>query len=147
MKFSDDFENCAEGDVIYRQGEEVENYRSCHSCYCNNATITCQKIKCSPPIEGCQPIIPEGHCCPVSYKCGNYKTYFTNTEMYRWSFGRFVDNHLLVFRYLHTRHLLNMMQSFIYSIRLTLNVHSIRNVTVILTILCRNTLLTPLFSW
>ncbi|KAG8189669.1 hypothetical protein JTE90_022484 [Oedothorax gibbosus] len=66
---SDNFADCTEDDVVYKHGEEVEKYRTCHSCYCNNASISCEEIKCSPPIPGCQPIIPEGHCCPVSYKC------------------------------------------------------------------------------
>ncbi|KAF8785226.1 hypothetical protein HNY73_010798 [Argiope bruennichi] len=77
-KFSGDYGTCIVDGLIYNQGQVVPNYRLCHNCYCSDGATICDKIKCAPALAGCQPIIPEGHCCPVSYKCdfqadtGNY---------------------------------------------------------------------------
>ncbi|KFM56948.1 Kielin/chordin-like protein, partial [Stegodyphus mimosarum] len=60
---------CSVDGQVYNQGEIVPDYRSCHSCYCSDSSVVCERITCSSPIAGCQPIIPEGHCCPVSYRC------------------------------------------------------------------------------
>ncbi|GIX97964.1 uncharacterized protein CEXT_750861 [Caerostris extrusa] len=69
-QYSDNQSTCFLAGVEYHQGQVIPDYRSCHNCYCSSGSIICDKIKCSPALAGCQPIIPEGHCCPVSYKCG-----------------------------------------------------------------------------
>lgn len=63
---------CREGTTLYRLGEQMSSNRSCHNCYCSYGGIKkCKKIQCSPDMPGCIPVTPEGHCCPVEYKCNN----------------------------------------------------------------------------
>ncbi|GFS57912.1 uncharacterized protein NPIL_577841 [Nephila pilipes] len=72
-KFSDDYGTCILDGIVYRHGEVVPDYRKCQNCYCSEGSIICDKIKCAPALAGCLPIIPEDHCCPVSYKCDYHK--------------------------------------------------------------------------
>ncbi|GFQ77410.1 VWFC domain-containing protein [Trichonephila clavata] len=72
-KYSGDHGNCILDGTVYLQGEVVPEYRKCHNCFCSQGSIICDKIKCSPSIAGCLPVIPEDHCCPVSYKCDYHK--------------------------------------------------------------------------
>lgn len=64
---------CRVSGIIYKLGDHVPNDVPCQNCYCSYGGIKrCKKIHCSPIMEGCIPIIPEGHCCPVEYKCCEY---------------------------------------------------------------------------
>lgn len=66
------FSGCREGLNIYRLGEQMSSNKTCHNCYCSYGGVKkCKRIHCSPVMAGCTPITPEGHCCPVEYKCGN----------------------------------------------------------------------------
>lgn len=64
------FSVCLVNGVIYQIGDLIPSDETCSNCYCSLGGIKkCKKIQCSPVMEGCRPIVPEGHCCPVEYKC------------------------------------------------------------------------------
>ncbi|CAL1281648.1 unnamed protein product [Larinioides sclopetarius] len=88
-KFSGDYGTCIVDGLVYNQGQVVPDYRLCHNCYCSDGSIVCDKIKCAPALAGCQPIIPEGHCCPISYKCD----YHEDTGNYNVKIAKLNDSH------------------------------------------------------
>ncbi|KAK7086568.1 hypothetical protein SK128_017437 [Halocaridina rubra] len=52
----------AEGTLVEGAGGE------CQKCYCLNGVVNCTTV-CAPAVEGCEPVMQEGHCCPVKYNC------------------------------------------------------------------------------
>ena len=54
----------------YSIGDPIPSDEDCKQCYCGEGgQKICQKISCVQPMAGCVPVIPEGHCCPIEYKC------------------------------------------------------------------------------
>lgn len=47
---------------------------NCRHCFCAvDGNRICNAIHCSLQLDHhCTPVIPEGHCCPIEYKCGKY---------------------------------------------------------------------------
>lgn len=41
----------------------------CQTCFCMGGVVHCRPLACDRPIEGCTPIIEDGHCCPDRYEC------------------------------------------------------------------------------
>jgi hypothetical protein len=77
---------CKESGKFYRLGEQMSSNKSCHNCYCGNGGIKkCKKIQCSPAMQGCTPVLPEGHCCPVEYKCSEYSIDSHIGEKVQWN--------------------------------------------------------------
>ncbi|KAJ6216132.1 hypothetical protein RDWZM_007289 [Blomia tropicalis] len=69
--------DCVFDDVAYSTGDAMPSDGNCSQCYCSgNGTRVCGRIKCS--LNGahhCTPIIPDGHCCPIEYKCDSEKIF------------------------------------------------------------------------
>ncbi|XP_074601380.1 uncharacterized protein LOC141855302 isoform X2 [Brevipalpus obovatus] len=61
---------CRINGILYQLGEQIPSDIVCQNCYCSLGGVKrCKQITCSPIMEGCMPVIPDGHCCPVEYKC------------------------------------------------------------------------------
>lgn len=41
----------------------------CQTCFCMGGVVHCRPLACDRPIEGCRPVIEDGHCCPDRYEC------------------------------------------------------------------------------
>ncbi|XP_076346183.1 uncharacterized protein LOC143244773 [Tachypleus tridentatus] len=62
-------EVCELDNKIYSLGDAVPSTATCQNCYCSHHGVTCRPIECSPEMEGCVPVVPTGHCCPLEYVC------------------------------------------------------------------------------
>ncbi|XP_054709394.1 uncharacterized protein LOC129219099 [Uloborus diversus] len=60
---------CVVDPMIFNIGDNVPNFLACQNCYCTESGVVCKVIECSNKLNGCEPIIPSDHCCPVSYRC------------------------------------------------------------------------------
>ncbi|XP_035708443.1 mucin-17 isoform X2 [Folsomia candida] len=67
-----------EGDPILPMQLAIEHYNNslgpgsssrCQTCFCMGGVVHCRRLACDRPIEGCRPIIEDGHCCPDRYEC------------------------------------------------------------------------------
>ncbi|XP_071518964.1 uncharacterized protein [Panulirus ornatus] len=68
-------EECEVEGKIYEEGSQVEGVgTACQTCFCLQGKVTCRKLACADPIDGCTPIMQEGQCCPVMYDCGGEVT-------------------------------------------------------------------------
>lgn len=57
---------------MYEEGEmvrDIEWKAACDNCFCAMGAIRCVPLACAPPLQGCSPIVREGHCCPSTYNC------------------------------------------------------------------------------
>ncbi|XP_067136824.1 kielin/chordin-like protein [Centruroides vittatus] len=79
---------CTIDDFTYSIGDAVPSTGHCQTCYCSREGIKCSPLQCSPIMDGCVPIIPEGHCCPVEYNC-NFTQYPSKhtTNIFGWGAG------------------------------------------------------------
>ena len=67
---------CREKGSQFRLGEKMTSNKTCQNCYCSYGGVKkCRQIQCSPPISGCTPITPPGHCCPTEYKCSECQVF------------------------------------------------------------------------
>lgn len=41
----------------------------CQTCFCMGGVVHCRPLECDQPIDGCEPIKEDGHCCPDRYDC------------------------------------------------------------------------------
>lgn len=60
------------GSRMYEEGEmvrDIEWKAACDNCFCAMGAIRCVPLACAPPLQGCSPIVREGHCCPSTYNC------------------------------------------------------------------------------
>lgn len=48
---------------------DIEWKAACDNCFCAMGAIRCVPLACAPPLQGCSPIVREGHCCPSTYNC------------------------------------------------------------------------------
>ncbi|XP_043273400.1 uncharacterized protein [Venturia canescens] len=48
---------------------DIEWKGTCDNCFCAMGGIRCVPLSCAPPLQGCTPIVREGHCCPSTYNC------------------------------------------------------------------------------
>lgn len=58
--------------ISYPLGDGMPSDVDCTTCFCAaNGTRKCKRIECSLPLfeHNCLPITPEGHCCPLEFKC------------------------------------------------------------------------------
>ncbi|KOX68509.1 Extracellular matrix protein FRAS1 [Melipona quadrifasciata] len=63
---------CRVGSRIYEEGEmvrDIEWKAACDNCFCAMGAVRCVPLACAPPLQGCSPIVREGHCCPSTYNC------------------------------------------------------------------------------
>ncbi|XP_076287097.1 uncharacterized protein LOC143212319 [Lasioglossum baleicum] len=63
---------CRVGSRVYEEGEMVRNLEwkaACDNCFCAMGAVRCVPLACAPPLQGCSPIVREGHCCPSTYNC------------------------------------------------------------------------------
>lgn len=63
---------CRVGSRMYEEGEmvrDIEWKAACDNCFCAMGAIRCVPLACAPPLQGCSPIVREGHCCPSTYNC------------------------------------------------------------------------------
>lgn len=66
---------CLESGTQYKLGEQMSSNKTCQNCYCSYGGVKkCRRIQCSPVMDGCQPITPDGFCCPTEYKCNSQYT-------------------------------------------------------------------------
>ena len=66
------FTGCRVGSRIYEEGEmvrDIEWKAACDNCFCAMGAVRCVPLACAPPLQGCSPIVREGHCCPSTYNC------------------------------------------------------------------------------
>ncbi|XP_076756145.1 uncharacterized protein LOC143426511 [Xylocopa sonorina] len=63
---------CRVGSRVYEEGEmvrDIEWKAACDNCFCAMGAVRCVPLACAPPLQGCSPIVREGHCCPSTYNC------------------------------------------------------------------------------
>ncbi|XP_014224299.1 mucin-5AC-like isoform X2 [Trichogramma pretiosum] len=63
---------CRKGQRVYQEGEMVRDIpwkAACDNCFCAMGAIRCVPLACAPPLQGCQPIVRPGQCCPSTYNC------------------------------------------------------------------------------
>ncbi|XP_012144607.2 uncharacterized protein LOC100881394 [Megachile rotundata] len=63
---------CRVGSKVYEEGEmvrDIEWKAACDNCFCAMGAVRCVPLACAPPLQGCSPIVREGHCCPSTYNC------------------------------------------------------------------------------
>ncbi|XP_034181960.2 uncharacterized protein LOC117605124 [Osmia lignaria lignaria] len=63
---------CRIGLKMYEEGEmvrDIEWKAACDNCFCAMGAVRCVPLACAPPLQGCSPIVREGHCCPSTYNC------------------------------------------------------------------------------
>lgn len=62
---------CLENGRQYAIGEQIPTIENCKHCYCGPEGLKeCKMIECSLKIShNCEPVIPQGHCCPIRYEC------------------------------------------------------------------------------
>lgn len=60
------------GSRVYEEGEmvrDIEWKAACDNCFCAMGAVRCVPLACAPPLQGCSPIVRQGHCCPSTYNC------------------------------------------------------------------------------
>ncbi|XP_075745681.1 uncharacterized protein LOC119161423 isoform X2 [Rhipicephalus microplus] len=62
-------QGCWKKGKLYRVGEPIPGTKDCETCFCSPRGPLCQRIECPPVALDCEPIIPQGHCCPTEYIC------------------------------------------------------------------------------
>ncbi|XP_053987607.1 uncharacterized protein LOC128880998 [Hylaeus volcanicus] len=63
---------CRVGSRVYEEGEmvrDIEWKAACDNCFCAMGAVRCVPLACAPPLQGCTPIVRDGHCCPSTYNC------------------------------------------------------------------------------
>ncbi|XP_076626581.1 uncharacterized protein LOC143344422 [Colletes latitarsis] len=63
---------CRVGSRVYEEGEmvrDIEWKAACDNCFCAMGAVRCVPLACAPPLQGCSPIVRDGHCCPSTYNC------------------------------------------------------------------------------
>ncbi|XP_076653484.1 uncharacterized protein LOC143359445 [Halictus rubicundus] len=63
---------CRVDSRVYEEGEmvrDIEWKAACDNCFCAMGAVRCVPLACAPPLQGCSPIVREGHCCPSTYNC------------------------------------------------------------------------------
>ncbi|XP_076182997.1 uncharacterized protein LOC143154862 [Ptiloglossa arizonensis] len=63
---------CRVGSRVYDEGEmvrDIEWKAACDNCFCAMGAVRCVPLACAPPLQGCSPIVRDGHCCPSTYNC------------------------------------------------------------------------------
>ncbi|KAH8042253.1 hypothetical protein HPB51_021337 [Rhipicephalus microplus] len=63
--------SCWKKGKLYRVGELIHGTKDCMTCFCSPRGPLCQRIECPPVTLNCEPVIPQGHCCPTEYICNN----------------------------------------------------------------------------
>ncbi|XP_015431468.1 PREDICTED: uncharacterized protein LOC107187809 [Dufourea novaeangliae] len=48
---------------------DIEWKAACDNCFCAMGAVRCVPLACAPPLQGCSPIVRDGHCCPSTYNC------------------------------------------------------------------------------
>ncbi|XP_049271150.1 uncharacterized protein LOC119391204 [Rhipicephalus sanguineus] len=62
-------QGCWKKGKLYRVGESIPGTKDCETCFCSPRGPLCQRIECPPVALDCEPVIPQGHCCPTEYIC------------------------------------------------------------------------------
>ncbi|KAH6933556.1 hypothetical protein HPB50_016279 [Hyalomma asiaticum] len=62
-------QGCWKKGKLYRVGESIPGTKDCETCFCSPRGPLCQRIECPPVALDCDPVIPQGHCCPTEYIC------------------------------------------------------------------------------
>ncbi|XP_033225792.1 uncharacterized protein LOC117178474 [Belonocnema kinseyi] len=64
--------DCRVDKRVYKEGEMVRDIAwkaTCDNCFCAMGAVRCVPLACAPPLQGCNPIVREGQCCPSTYNC------------------------------------------------------------------------------
>lgn len=94
--------SCVENGRHYAIGEQIPTLESCKHCFCGlDAFKECHMVKCGLETlpHNCEPVTPEGHCCPIRYKCppetnnqGNNQKRESSQQRYRSESSSFPDS-------------------------------------------------------
>ncbi|KAL1440186.1 hypothetical protein MTO96_009994 [Rhipicephalus appendiculatus] len=61
--------SCWKEGKLYMVGEPIPGIKDCETCFCSPRGPLCQRIECPAVALDCEPVIPQGHCCPTEFIC------------------------------------------------------------------------------